>query len=148
MNQSHSEYTFRVYELGLTTLANSMSQIADIILQWAISSVFQKVSQNLLSRHLSVVYLEHLSIYQIYDFCIFLGHICGLTVFSKESSTPAELDFLSVPLLFPLPTFPLMLAQIPILIRQPLHQHLHCALLQYPGILSSEGFSSAWDTGG
>jgi len=47
-----------------------MSQIADIILQWAISSVFQKVTQDLLSRHHSVVTLEHLSIDQVHDFCM------------------------------------------------------------------------------
>jgi hypothetical protein len=61
-----------------------MSQIADIILQWAISSVFQKVSQNLLSRHLSVVYLEHLSIYQIMISVCFLGPVCGLSLFAAE----------------------------------------------------------------
>ena len=52
---------FRVYDLGLTNIASSMSQIAVVILNWIIQSVFQRITHVLLSRYHSVVCLEQLS---------------------------------------------------------------------------------------
>jgi hypothetical protein len=38
----YASIPFRVYDLGLTNIAGSMSQIVVVILNWAIQSVFQK----------------------------------------------------------------------------------------------------------
>jgi hypothetical protein len=60
-NWHNAAIPFRVYDLGLTNIASSMSQIAVVILNWIIQSVFQRITHVLLSRYHSVVCLEQLS---------------------------------------------------------------------------------------
>src|SRR5258705_6085553 len=54
-NWHNAAIPFRVYDLGLTNIASSMSQIAVVILNWIIQSVFQRITHVLLSRCHSVV---------------------------------------------------------------------------------------------
>jgi hypothetical protein len=49
---------FRVYDLGLTNIVSSMSQIAVVILNWIIQSVFQEDYTGPFIQYHSVVCLE------------------------------------------------------------------------------------------
>ena len=63
--KANASVPFRVYELGLTNFAISMSQIAVVIQSLNSPEWFLEVTQNLLFKYQTVVSLEHLSVGQI-----------------------------------------------------------------------------------